>query len=158
VRPQFWRNDKRFENLHKNPAELQRLQAAVAYFQYFDQDKSGQLDKQEFASLHADLVKNNMTTHDLESCFEELDTDGSGAFMCVVSCSVSCSVVSLVVSCSVSLAHRRWPRHDFVQRVRRVDLVRAGAQGQGPASTFGLSSGRAGARRAPRSCSKISFA
>merc|ERR1712093_682044 len=75
---QFWRNDKRFENLHKNPAELQRLQAAVAYFQYFDQDKSGQLDKQEFASLHADLVKNNMTTHDLESCFEELDTDGSG--------------------------------------------------------------------------------
>jgi hypothetical protein len=31
---QFWRNDKRFENLQKNPAELQRLQAAVAYFQY----------------------------------------------------------------------------------------------------------------------------
>ncbi len=29
VRPQFWRNDKRFENLHKSPAELQRLQAAV---------------------------------------------------------------------------------------------------------------------------------
>jgi hypothetical protein len=80
---------------------------------YFDQDKSGQLDKAEFAGLHAvrlalgsllilvlvlgvgvclvgrslglgshaptqDLVKNNMTTHDLESCFAELDTDGSG--------------------------------------------------------------------------------
>lgn len=93
----FWRNDKRFEKLQLPEAELQRLQAAVAYFQYafvgsnrfvrelnmsarryFDTDKSGQLDKAEFANLHADLVKNGMTTLSLDDCFEELDTDASG--------------------------------------------------------------------------------
>lgn len=73
----FWRTDKRFEKLHLPEAELKRLEAAVAYFQYFDKDKSGQLDKGEFAQLHADLVKNKMTTHSLDECFQELDTDNS---------------------------------------------------------------------------------
>jgi len=39
---------------------------------------SGQLDREEFKALHADLVKQKMTTLDVGSCFEELDRDQSG--------------------------------------------------------------------------------
>jgi Ca2+-binding EF-hand superfamily protein len=75
---QFWRTDKRFEKLQLPEEELKRLQAAIAYFQSFDKDMSGQLDREEFKALHADLVKQKMTTLDVGSCFEELDRDQSG--------------------------------------------------------------------------------
>eukprot|EP01104_Vermistella_antarctica_P005898 TRINITY_DN16644_c0_g1_i1.p1 TRINITY_DN16644_c0_g1~~TRINITY_DN16644_c0_g1_i1.p1 ORF type:complete len:184 (-),score=50.01 TRINITY_DN16644_c0_g1_i1:48-545(-) len=75
----FWRTDKRFQKLHLSEEELSTLRQCSAYFKYFDKDHSGTLDLEEFKSCHADLLKNNMTTKDLESAIADLDQDGNGS-------------------------------------------------------------------------------
>lgn len=52
--------------------------AASQYFQYFDADKSGSIDSNEFKPLYADLIKNGFQLGSLEEAQKELDMDGDG--------------------------------------------------------------------------------
>jgi len=71
----WWANSNRFEKLKLSDAEQEQLSRAVQYFRYFDKDGSGVLDRTEFASLHADLVKNKFTTKTLDDCLKDLDSN-----------------------------------------------------------------------------------
>ena len=57
---------------------MKALTQASNYFRYFDKDGSGVLDKPEFAKLHADLVKNKLTTKTLDQAIADLDTNNDG--------------------------------------------------------------------------------
>jgi len=74
----WWKNSDRFEKLHLSDAEHEALLQAVNYFRYFDKDGSGSLDRKEFPSLYADLVKNNFTKLSLEKCLGDLDKNHDG--------------------------------------------------------------------------------
>jgi Ca2+-binding EF-hand superfamily protein len=75
----WWRTDKRFEKLQLSDAELSRLQQAQGYFNYFDKDRSGTISKEEFRSLHADLIKHRYPLPPTpEAALAKLDGDGSG--------------------------------------------------------------------------------
>jgi hypothetical protein len=58
--------------------QLKIVTQAVTYFKYFDKDMDGTIDGEEAKALHADLVKNKMTTFDLAQTIEDLDSDGDG--------------------------------------------------------------------------------
>lgn len=77
---QWWRQADRFAKVTaRTQADEEALQRAVSYFRYFDKDASGQVDRQEFRALHADLVKNKFTNMPFEECLRTLDTDGDGS-------------------------------------------------------------------------------
>eukprot|EP01092_Planopodium_desertum_P006281 TRINITY_DN2600_c0_g1_i1.p1 TRINITY_DN2600_c0_g1~~TRINITY_DN2600_c0_g1_i1.p1 ORF type:complete len:166 (-),score=30.63 TRINITY_DN2600_c0_g1_i1:102-599(-) len=68
----------RFSSLKLTPEEQQTLSVCINYFKYFDKDQSGTISAAEFKTLHADLIKNKLTTKPVEKCLEELDKDRSG--------------------------------------------------------------------------------
>ena len=75
----WWRTQDRFSKIGGRTAEDdERLSRAVQYFQYFDKDRTGEIDGNEFKALHADLVKNSFTKLSLKDCLAVLDEDGDG--------------------------------------------------------------------------------
>jgi Ca2+-binding EF-hand superfamily protein len=75
----WWREDKRFQKLQLNEAELARMQQAQQYFNHFDKDRSGTISKKEFAALHADLVKHKYRIpENVDQALAQLDSDNSG--------------------------------------------------------------------------------
>jgi len=73
----WWKTSDRFVKLEEAVHDP-KVQQAIAYFQFFDKDKSGTIDQVEFKSLHADLVKNQLTTHDYNSALATLDENNDG--------------------------------------------------------------------------------
>lgn len=61
-----------------NEQQQAALNQASEYFRFFDKDHNGTIDREEFKDLHADLVKNKLTTKNFESCLEDLDTNKDG--------------------------------------------------------------------------------
>ena len=65
---------------------MAKLQQAVAYFDYFDKDKSGQIDEPEFRELYDNLVEHGMLRPALDKTAEQnrrssltaMDKTGSG--------------------------------------------------------------------------------
>ncbi|KAI9011297.1 hypothetical protein BC832DRAFT_550293 [Gaertneriomyces semiglobifer] len=76
----WWRQSDRFKHLQLSEAQQARLQQAVAYFDYFDTNKNGTINKSEFTSMFEDLVKNGLVqanaSHD--QVWGELDTSSDG--------------------------------------------------------------------------------
>jgi len=71
----WWRSSDKWGMLKLPDEELEILKRAATYFKYFDTDKSGSIDKNEFPRLYEDLVKNRFTNKTLQACLEELDTN-----------------------------------------------------------------------------------
>merc|ERR1719197_2021066 len=59
--------------------DVAAYERAVTYFKHFDKDGNGVIDRDEFKSLHADLVKNKVTEKNLQDSWTELDADGDGS-------------------------------------------------------------------------------
>jgi len=74
----WWRTENKFGKLELDDKQQEALHRSATYFQYFDKDHSGTISAQEFASLHADLVKNKLTTKDLQTSLQDLDEDNDG--------------------------------------------------------------------------------
>jgi len=74
----WWRTDNRFEKLQRSDEEQALLHQCASYFQYFDKDRSGTLQTDEFRDTHADLVKNGFTAKSFEETLRELDSNGDG--------------------------------------------------------------------------------
>jgi Ca2+-binding EF-hand superfamily protein len=74
----WWADKDRFEKLKLDEKEEAILQQAVAHFKYFDKDLSGTIDKNELKLLHADLVKNKMTSFSLDDTQRDLDSNNDG--------------------------------------------------------------------------------
>lgn len=73
----WWANgESRWQQLELSPEEMAAATQAIAYFDHFDQDKSGAIASDEFVYLHADLVKNGYTTKTVEECLADLDSSG----------------------------------------------------------------------------------
>lgn len=51
----WWTKDDKFEHLQLDERQTAAVQAASAYFQFFDKDQSGMIDEQEFKALFEDL-------------------------------------------------------------------------------------------------------
>jgi hypothetical protein len=45
---QFWTTEGRFRSLQLSQEEIEKYQAAIRFFRYYDKDGSGCLDKEEF--------------------------------------------------------------------------------------------------------------
>eukprot|EP01088_Endostelium_zonatum_P004755 TRINITY_DN16084_c0_g1_i1.p1 TRINITY_DN16084_c0_g1~~TRINITY_DN16084_c0_g1_i1.p1 ORF type:complete len:186 (+),score=52.65 TRINITY_DN16084_c0_g1_i1:45-560(+) len=74
----FWATDARFDKLRLSDKELEWMYAAVRYFRFFDKDSNGLMDRNEFAKVHADLVKNGQTSRTLDQVLGDIDTSGDG--------------------------------------------------------------------------------
>ena len=75
----WWsQGESRWQKLELSEAEMAAAQQCIAYFDHFDQDRSGSICVDEFQHLHADLLRNNYTTKSLEECIADLDASGDG--------------------------------------------------------------------------------
>jgi len=74
----WWSQNDKFGKLELKEDQRKKIEVASNYFRYFDKDNSGSIEKSEFNRLHADLVKNKLTTKDLESCLKDLDENSDG--------------------------------------------------------------------------------
>eukprot|EP01111_Echinosteliopsis_oligospora_P000376 TRINITY_DN1039_c0_g1_i1.p1 TRINITY_DN1039_c0_g1~~TRINITY_DN1039_c0_g1_i1.p1 ORF type:complete len:162 (+),score=32.82 TRINITY_DN1039_c0_g1_i1:55-540(+) len=72
----WWRDPKKFEKITSS----ERNQQSLKYFQYFDTDKSGSINSEEYAKLHSDLIKNNLIhpTVTAEQGLKIMDKTGDG--------------------------------------------------------------------------------
>eukprot|EP01087_Luapelamoeba_hula_P009542 TRINITY_DN2469_c0_g1_i1.p1 TRINITY_DN2469_c0_g1~~TRINITY_DN2469_c0_g1_i1.p1 ORF type:complete len:209 (+),score=43.80 TRINITY_DN2469_c0_g1_i1:44-670(+) len=75
----WWTTDERFTKFQLDDKMVDRMQQVSRYFRFFDKDRSGVLDKEEFRRCYADLTKNGMTKRSFDDCFNEIDTDGNGS-------------------------------------------------------------------------------
>lgn len=74
----WWKTDDRFKKLQLSEEQYNLLQYCSTYFQYFDKDRSGVLEKAEFQVCHADLLRNHVTDAPFEKCLASLDTNNDG--------------------------------------------------------------------------------
>ena len=78
--------ERRWQQMEHTEEEMQKLQQAVAYFDYFDKDKSGSISEEEFVQLHANLVENGLIVPSLDKTdstarndsYREMDKTGEG--------------------------------------------------------------------------------
>tara|TARA_B110001452_G_scaffold158674_1_gene132071 strand:- start:320 stop:838 length:519 start_codon:yes stop_codon:yes gene_type:complete len=78
--------ERRWQQLEPSEEEMAKLQQAVAYFDYFDKDKSGQIDETEFRELYGNLVEHGMlnpmpeqtASQNMRSSLIAMDKTGSG--------------------------------------------------------------------------------
>jgi len=72
----FWRDNNKFKKIES--AQGERVQQGITYFRYFDKDHSGRIGAEEYAQLHADLIKNNLISPNLtaEQGLKLLDKSG----------------------------------------------------------------------------------
>jgi Ca2+-binding EF-hand superfamily protein len=76
---QWWRTgEERFAKIKLSDEQLRRRQQAATVFSHFDKDRSGSVDRTEFAGLYQLLVKHNLTRRTQEKCLEELDANNDG--------------------------------------------------------------------------------
>ena len=76
----WWREgDHRFKMLQLDEAQLQRRKHAAVIFSHFDKDRSGTIDKGEFAGLYQLLVQHGLTRRTEAVCLQELDANGDGS-------------------------------------------------------------------------------
>uniref|UniRef100_A0A6B2LN05 EF-hand domain-containing protein n=1 Tax=Arcella intermedia TaxID=1963864 RepID=A0A6B2LN05_9EUKA len=74
----WWKLEQRFAKLSLSEEESAKLTQSTNYYRYFDKDKSGVLDRDEFTALHADLKRNNLIQRTLEQAIEDLDINHDG--------------------------------------------------------------------------------
>jgi Ca2+-binding EF-hand superfamily protein len=74
----WYRNTPGFNSLALDDVTLKRRQALASVFTNYDLDKNGILDRNEFASLHAELVRLGVTRKSLENAIEDIDTNSDG--------------------------------------------------------------------------------
>jgi Ca2+-binding EF-hand superfamily protein len=74
----WYRNTPGFNSLALDDVTLKRRQALASVFTNYDLDKNGILDRNEFASLHAELVRLGVTKKSLENAIEDIDTNSDG--------------------------------------------------------------------------------
>lgn len=77
----WWKNEDRFKRLSGvDEKEEERLSKTAAFFQYYDKNKNGDLSKDEFKALHAQLSNTpGYMLGDFESCWTALEAGGAGA-------------------------------------------------------------------------------
>jgi len=75
----WWNSDDRFGTMQRTAEEVEYLQSAYAKFVSFDQDGNGTIEREEFTALHAMLVEEQYTTHDVEDDWNDMDKDASGS-------------------------------------------------------------------------------
>jgi hypothetical protein len=69
---------RRVSHGYVSDEDIAAYDRATTYFKHFDRDHNGVLDRQEFKSLHADLVKNAITTLSYDDAWNDIDADGNG--------------------------------------------------------------------------------
>lgn len=74
----WWRTDDRFKKLHLSDEQYSLLQYCSTYFQYWDKDNDGVLNKEEFRPCYDDLVRNKVTESPFDRCFQTIDSSGEG--------------------------------------------------------------------------------
>lgn len=74
----WWGQQDRFKNIEVDETKLSKLKGYLELFRKFDADGSGQLDKDEFAAFHKEMVKQKKTKHSLQVFEEDLDINSSG--------------------------------------------------------------------------------
>jgi len=74
----WWNSDDRFGTMQRTPEEIEYLQSAYAKFVSFDKDGNGTIEREEFNDLHAMLVEEKYTTHQVDDDWSDMDKDGSG--------------------------------------------------------------------------------
>lgn len=74
----WWSTDDRFKKLQLSEEKLVVLQACSDFFQAFDEDGNGVLDRSEFTKCHETLVACEVTTDPFEKFLANIDTDGDG--------------------------------------------------------------------------------
>ena len=75
----WWRTDDRFKKLQLTDEQYNLMQYCASYFQWFDKDLNGVLNREEFLACHSDLVRNRVTDASFEKCFATLDSNSDGA-------------------------------------------------------------------------------
>jgi len=75
----WWNSEDRFGKMQRTPEEIEYLQSAYAKFVSFDQDGNGTIERDEFTSLHAMLVEEKYTTHEVDDDWADMDKDNSGS-------------------------------------------------------------------------------
>ena len=53
--------------------QLENLQKAATYFNYFDKDQSGSIDRNQFVALYQDLKKYGMVDKSIDDAFVDFD-------------------------------------------------------------------------------------
>lgn len=74
----WWKSNDRFGTLQMDEKQQEKLQQCIAFFQYYDADKSGNLDKKEFEALHKQLMDSGYQLKDCASAISEIDKSGDG--------------------------------------------------------------------------------
>ncbi|CAM9755137.1 unnamed protein product, partial [Ectocarpus fasciculatus] len=73
-----WFKDSSFSSLKLDDDALERRNLAASIFQRYDSDKSGSIDQEEFVHMHAEMVREGLTTVHVEDVMAEIDVDGDG--------------------------------------------------------------------------------
>lgn len=74
----WWQSEERFRKLQLTPERQAALIACSDFFQAFDEDGNGVLDKDEFAKCHASLVACGITNDTSDHCMATIDSDSDG--------------------------------------------------------------------------------
>jgi len=75
----WWNTEDRFGKMQRTPEEIEYLQSAYAKFVSFDTDGNGTIERGEFDALHAMLVEEKYTTHEVDDDWSDMDKDNSGS-------------------------------------------------------------------------------
>ncbi|KAJ3373713.1 hypothetical protein HDU91_006042 [Kappamyces sp. JEL0680] len=73
----WFRKEDRFEHLRLDQRQTVAVNAASQYFQYFDRDNNGSIDKVEFEALFKDMQKNGYFAHDASMNETRLQISGT---------------------------------------------------------------------------------
>ena len=74
----FWRNEDRFTKLRMDDDQLSLLTEMSRYFQTFDKDKNGSLDRAEMKAMCDDMQRNGFKLKEMNFSVEGLDRNGDG--------------------------------------------------------------------------------
>jgi len=76
---QWWTTNSRWGRVELTTDQLEALNRSTKYFQFFDKDHSGSLDRNEFSKLHADLNKHYPgKLPALDAAMRKLDNNNDG--------------------------------------------------------------------------------
>ncbi|PRP84008.1 hypothetical protein PROFUN_08605 [Planoprotostelium fungivorum] len=75
----WWSSNSRWGRVELSTEQMATLERCSKYFMYFDKDRSGSLDRNEFSKLHADIKKHfPQKLGTLDSAIAKLDSNGDG--------------------------------------------------------------------------------
>lgn len=74
----WWKQSDRWSQLQLDEEELAQRSKAANVFNEFDKNKSGFISGEHFNEFHSELVKEKLTTKDLEAARRDLDKNNDG--------------------------------------------------------------------------------